>query len=92
MPDKKPQPKGNVSLADQLSLVIGGKRRTMTSPSRDTSASPGKKPPNFTAVSKYTVLNGVGYFVAGAILIVRPGVTQTLFREPAFAGHEDLFA
>jgi hypothetical protein len=61
----------------------------LTSPSRDTSASPGKKPPSFTAASKYTVLNGVGYLVAGAILIVWPGVTQALFREPAFAGHEE---
>jgi hypothetical protein len=61
----------------------------MTSPGRGTSASPGKKPPSFTAASKYTVLNGVGYLVAGAILIVWPGVTQALFREPAFAGHEE---
>src|SRR5262249_496505 len=38
--------------------------------------------------SKYTALNGIGYLVVGTILIVWPGVTQTLFREPAFAGHE----
>jgi hypothetical protein len=51
--------------------------------------SPGKRPPSFTAASKYTVLNGVGYLVAGAILIVWPGVTQMLFRESAFTGHEE---
>jgi hypothetical protein len=46
------------------------------------------KPPGLTVASKYTALNGIGYLVVGVILIVWPGVTQTLFREPAFAGHE----
>ena len=46
------------------------------------------KPSRLTVASKYSALNGVGYLVVGAILIVWPGVTQTLFREPAFAGHE----
>ena len=41
-----------------------------------------------TVASKYTALNGIGYLAVGVILIVWPGVTQTLFREPAFAGHE----
>src|SRR6516162_1843891 len=47
-----------------------------------------EKPPRLTVASKYTALNGIGYLVVGAILIVWPGVTQTVFREPAFAGHE----
>jgi hypothetical protein len=46
------------------------------------------KPSRLTVASKYTALNGIGYLVVGAILIVWPGVTQTLFREPALAGHE----
>ena len=46
------------------------------------------KPPSLSAASKYTTLNGIGYLAMGMILIVWPGVTQTLFREPAFAGHE----
>ena len=46
------------------------------------------KPPGLTVASKYTALNGIGLLVVGVILIVWPGVTQTLFREPAFAGHE----
>jgi hypothetical protein len=46
------------------------------------------KPPGLTAASKYTALNGIGYLVVGATLIVWPEVTQTLFREPAFVGHE----
>ena len=61
----------------------------MKSPGRGTAASLGNKPASFTAASKYTVLNGGGYLVAGAILIVWPGVTQMLFRESAFAGHEE---
>ena len=44
--------------------------------------------PRLTAAAKYTALNGIGYLVVGAILIVWPGVTQTLFREPVFVGHE----
>src|SRR5262249_22826899 len=49
----------------------------------------GHKPAGLTVASKYTVLNGIGYLVAGAILIFWPGVTQTLFREPFFVGHEE---
>src|SRR6516162_2401811 len=46
------------------------------------------KPSRLMVASKYTALNGIGYLVVGAILIIWPGVTQTVFREPAFAGHE----
>ena len=46
------------------------------------------KPPGLTAASKYTALNGIGYLLVGAMLIVWPDLTQTLFREPAFVGHE----
>jgi hypothetical protein len=46
------------------------------------------KPPDLTTASKYTALNGAAYLVVGAILIVWPGVSQTLFMEPAFVGHE----
>ena len=42
-----------------------------------------------TVASKYTVMNGIGYLVVGAILIVWPAVTQMLFREPAFVGNEE---
>ena len=41
-----------------------------------------------TAASKYTVLNGVVYLVAGTLLIIWPGAVQTLFRDPDFVGHE----
>jgi len=41
-----------------------------------------------TAASKYTALNGVVYLLAGTLLVVWPGVVQTLFRDPAFVGHE----
>ena len=46
------------------------------------------KPSRLTVAPKYTALNGIAYLVVGAILIVWPGVTQTVFREPAFAGQE----
>ena len=39
--------------------------------------------------AKYTVLNGVAYLAVGTLLIVWPGVTQTVFRDAAFAGHEE---
>jgi hypothetical protein len=37
------------------------------------------KPSRLTVASKYTALNGIGYLVVGAILIVWPGVTQAFF-------------
>ena len=48
-----------------------------------------KPPVALTAASKYTALNGLIYLAVGALLILWPGVTQTLFREPPFVGHEE---
>ena len=47
-----------------------------------------EKPPGLSAASKYTALNGVGYLMVGGVLILWPGVAQTIFMEPAFVGHE----
>ena len=47
-----------------------------------------QKPQRFSTTSKFTALNGIGYLAIGAILIAWPGVIQTVFREPPFAGHE----
>lgn len=47
------------------------------------------KPAGLTPASKYTVLNGMGYLAAGLLLLLWPGVTQALFRDPAFAGQEE---
>jgi hypothetical protein len=47
------------------------------------------KPPGLTRASKYTVLNGLCYLAAGALLIVWPGAVQALFRDPGFTGHEE---
>ena len=41
-----------------------------------------------STASKYTVLNGAIYLGVGALLVGWPGVVQTLFRDPAFVGHE----
>jgi hypothetical protein len=46
-------------------------------------------PPSLTTASKYTVVNGFIYLTVGFLLIVWPGVTQTLFRDSAFVGHEE---
>lgn len=48
-----------------------------------------EKPPNLTSASKYTTFNGFVYLVVGLLLIVWPGVTQTLFMDPTFVGHEE---
>jgi hypothetical protein len=48
-----------------------------------------EKPPTLSAVSKYTAMNGVAYLAVGVLLIAWPGVTQTLFMDPAFVGHEE---
>ena len=47
-----------------------------------------KKSPSLTTASKYTVVNGLIYLAVGCLLIIWPGVVQTLFRDPAFFGHE----
>jgi hypothetical protein len=47
-----------------------------------------EKPTNLSTASKYTAMNGFIYLAAGALLIVWPGLTQTLFMERAFVGDE----
>ena len=47
------------------------------------------KPPSLSTASKYTVLNGIVYLGCGALLIAWPGVTQTIFMDRAFVGHEE---
>ena len=41
-----------------------------------------EKPPKLTTASKYTAVNGFIYLAVGFLLIVSPGVTQTLFMDP----------
>jgi hypothetical protein len=48
-----------------------------------------EKPPSLTTASNYTTVNGFIYLAVGFLLIVWPGVTQSLFMEPAFVGHEE---
>ena len=43
---------------------------------------------NSSTASKYTAINGLIYLAGGMLLIVWPGLTQTLFMEAAFVGHE----
>jgi len=47
-----------------------------------------EKPADLSTASKYTAMNGVIYLAAGALLIVSPGATQTIFMDRAFVGDE----
>jgi hypothetical protein len=47
-----------------------------------------EKPSTLSTASKYTAMNGVVYLGVGALLVARPSVTQTLFMDSAFVGHE----
>jgi len=47
-----------------------------------------ERPANLSAASVYSVVNGVIYLTAGVLLIVWPGVTQTLFMDRDFVGDE----
>jgi hypothetical protein len=46
------------------------------------------KPATLSRASKYTVMNGVLYLCAGALLVAWPGATQTIFMDRAFVGDE----
>jgi hypothetical protein len=47
-----------------------------------------EKPTNLPTASRYTVMNGVVYLSAGALLILWPGAVQAIFRDRAFVGDE----
>jgi hypothetical protein len=46
------------------------------------------RPPTLSTPSRYTVMNGVIYLAAGALLVTWPGATQALFMDRAFVGDE----
>ncbi len=45
-------------------------------------------PQTISAASKYTVVNGLFYFLSGAVVVIWPGEVLTVYREGNFAGHE----
>ena len=45
-------------------------------------------PPTLATSSRFTLLNGVLYLAAGALLMIWPGAVQTLFLDPEFVGRE----
>jgi len=45
-------------------------------------------PSSLSAASKYTVANGIFYFVSGALFTIWPEQVQVIFREPTFIGRE----
>jgi hypothetical protein len=46
-------------------------------------------PPSLSSASKWTAMNGFIYLGMGALFILWPGAVQTIFRDEAFAGHEE---
>ena len=46
------------------------------------------RPSKLSTASKYSAINGVIYLTVGVMLIVWPGVTQTLFMDRDFVGDE----
>jgi hypothetical protein len=47
-----------------------------------------ERPGDLSITSKYTVLNGVIYLGIGALVVIWPGMVQTIFRDAAFVGNE----
>ncbi len=47
-----------------------------------------EKPTPLSVASSYTASNGLLYLGMGLTLIVWPSAIQTIFRDPAFVGHE----
>ena len=47
-----------------------------------------EKPANLSTESKYAVMNGYVYLALGGLLIVWPGVVQTVFMDRPFVGDE----
>ena len=47
-----------------------------------------ERPGELAVTSKYTIVNGVMYLGMGVLLLVWPGMVQTIFRDAAFVGNE----
>ena len=47
-----------------------------------------ERPFDQAITSKYTAINGLIYLGAGTVVLVWPGVVQTIFRDSAFVGNE----
>jgi hypothetical protein len=47
-----------------------------------------ERPFDQALTSKYTAMNGLIYLGAGALVLLWPGIVQTIFRDTAFVGNE----
>ena len=47
-----------------------------------------ERPFDQAITSKYTAMNGLIYLGIGAVLVIWPGIVQTIFRDAAFVGNE----
>ena len=48
-----------------------------------------ERPFDQAITSKYTAMNGWIYLGIGALLVVWPGIVQTIFRDAPFVGNEE---
>jgi hypothetical protein len=47
-----------------------------------------ERPFDQAITSKYTAMNGLVYLGAGTLVLIWPGIVQTIFRDAAFVGNE----
>ena len=47
-----------------------------------------ERPFDQALTSKYTAMNGLIYLAVGALVLLWPGIVQTIFRDAAFVGNE----
>ena len=47
-----------------------------------------ERPFDQAITSKYTAMNGLIYLGAGTLVLIWPGMLQTIFRDAAFVGNE----
>ena len=47
-----------------------------------------EQPFDQTITSKYTTVNGLLYLAVGALVLIWPGMVQTIFRDASFVGNE----
>jgi len=48
-----------------------------------------QKPATLSVASRFTALNGILYLASGLLLVIWPGVAQTIFMESEFVGREE---
>jgi hypothetical protein len=47
-----------------------------------------QRPFDKAITSRYTAMNGLIYLASGSLVVIWPGIVQTIFRDASFVGHE----